>query len=179
MKGKGIALHLYNISQYFRALLIVPYLQHWSLCYLSHQTNPHSFLVSFCHRTNCSQFSGLKSPPFLLRSQFPSINQWPAGRWAGDQAILGGLLHMSAGWQLSAWVAHSPQGGLSSPSRLSGSPSCWSWLQGHQERLVHDIQVSSCVMCANVLLAKASHLAKLSVWGNYQGIPAIVTAIFC
>lgn len=141
----------------------MPYLQHWSLYYPSHQNNPHSFFVSFCHRTNCSQFSGLKSPPFLLRSQCSSINQWPAGRWAGDQVILDGPLHVPAGWQLSAWVSHSPQGGLSSPSRLSGSPLCCSRLQGHQERTVHYIQVSSCVMCDNVLLAKASPLAKLAV----------------
>ena len=54
------------------------------------------------------------------------MHHWPAGRWAGDWLIWDGLLPVSVGWQLSAWVAPSPLGGPPSPSRLAGSFSHWS-----------------------------------------------------
>lgn len=83
-------------------------------------------------------------------------------------------MYVSPGWQLPAWVSHSPSGGLASLSRLTGSLSCWS--QGYKcanERTVSDIQVSSCVMNAKVQLAKARQpCAKLTVGveGNYEGL---------
>lgn len=138
--------------------------------------------VTFCYRTNSSQFSGLKSPPFLLRSQSSSVHHWPTGGQTGDQVIWDGPLYVSAGQQLSNWVSHSPLGGLSSSSKLVGSFSCWS--RGYQHKReqasVGDIQVSSRVMFADVLLTEAS---RQSVWkGTTKGMdsgPGIVAAIFC
>lgn len=102
------------------------------------------------------------------------MHHWPAGRWAGDQVMWDGLLHVSAGWQLSAWVPHSPLGDLSSPRGLAGLLSCWSQGYKHSKREQApdgDIQVSACVVCTNILLLKANWVAKpkVRVDGSHQG----------
>lgn len=163
IKGKSKALCLYWILKYDQAIptALIP------ISSFTPEKFSLIFSVGFCCRTSCSVY-WLKVTIYLGHSSLPCITGQLAGelvaRWSGMVSCM--CLQVGSGQfgcLILLWVAsRPPQAGWLTLMLVSG-------LQAHWERTVGDIQVSPCVMCANVLLVKAGHVAKLivSVEGNY------------
>lgn len=169
------SLWLRSILKYFWAVTIMWYLRLWFLYYLLHQKNPHSFSqLAFAAEQTAHDLMAWSHHHFDLghRSLHPCVTGWLAGelvtRWSG----MAFCVCLQAGsWQLGISFS---SGWSLIPSGLAGPLSCWSQGDKHINREkfpLHDSQIPSCVMRVNVLLIKASQVAKLGVivGGSYQG----------